>query len=61
MVRFYCSLCEKTQPVIISPLQKDSLNGDRIWGDIVCSVCYGVIATIEADEPGRYNFVRDNR
>jgi len=58
MVRFYCELCEKSQPVIIEPLQKDELNGEKIWGDILCAECRLVIATITADEPGQYEFVK---
>jgi len=57
-VRIFCEVCEEDTPLFIEPLQSDDLNGDKIWGDIVCSVCHFVIATISADEPGEYEIVR---
>lgn len=56
MVRFYCDACDEHREVIIERLQKDDLNGDMIWGDIVCKECHLVIATISADAPGVYEF-----
>ena len=58
MVKFYCDHCEKHREVIIEPLQRDSLNGDAVWGDIICTSCRVIIATITSDEPGIYQFVR---
>lgn len=57
-VKIYCELCEESQPVLIDRMQKDDLNGDKIWGDLVCSVCKLVITSLETDEPGVYEFVR---
>lgn len=61
MAKFFCELCETAQPVIIEPCKKDSLNGEKIWGDIVCKECHLVIATIECDEAGEYEFVRKEK
>lgn len=59
MVRFYCEICDQAQPVEIEPLETDDLNkGKPPWGDIVCNECHLVIATISADTPGIYSFVR---
>ena len=57
MVKLYCEQCEGFQPVEIEPLRRDDLN-PMPWGDIVCSVCHLVIATMTADEPGTYGIVR---
>ena len=57
MIKFYCEHCEKFQPVEIEPVQRDNLNPVP-WGDILCSVCHLVIATMAADEPGTYGIVR---
>ena len=57
-VKFYCEVCEEFQPVEIEPIQQDELN-DHPWGDIVCAACHFVIATITADQPGQYRFIRE--
>lgn len=57
-VRLFCVVCQKSQPIIIEPMQSDDLNGDKIWGDIICSECKLVIATVEVQEPGIYDFVK---
>lgn len=60
MVKFYCEYCDKYTPVIIDPfLSTDSLNGESIWGDIICAIkgCNSV-TTITADEPGIYEFIK---
>jgi len=57
MIKFYCEHCEKFQPVETEPVQRDDLNPVP-WGDILCSVCHLVIATMTADEPGTYGIVR---
>ena len=56
-IRFYCECCGQSQQVVIEPVQTDELN-TMPWGDIVCAVCHFVIATISADEPGVYVFVK---
>ena len=58
LVKFYCVACDKHQDVIIEPMETDNLNGDIIWGDVICSVCRLVIATITADKVGIYEFVK---
>lgn len=59
MVRFYCECCEEHCDVEIEALKTDELNkGKPPWGDIVCTVCHLVIATISADKPGDYSFQR---
>ncbi len=55
--RIYCELCSKQQPMRIDYMSKDDLNTD-IWGDLLCSVCDYVIATISVDEAGVYGFVK---
>lgn len=57
MIKFYCSSCQKNQPVIIEEFKKDQLNGEKIWADVVCSQCHLVLISLEADEPGIFNFV----
>ena len=58
MIRIWCETCQKSTALYIEPLGCDDLNGDAIWGDIVCSECGLVIATLTADEPGNYDIVR---
>lgn len=57
-VRFYCEICEDYRVMTTERLQADDLNGDSIWGDIVCNECGLVICTIEADEEGDYEMVK---
>jgi hypothetical protein len=57
MVKFYCEVCDCHQPVEIEPLITDDLNkGKPPWGDIICTKCFFVIATVSASEPGVYRF-----
>jgi len=58
-VKFYCEYCETHQPVEIEPIRCDDLNPVP-WGDIVCSVCHFVIATMTADESGIYDIVKQD-
>lgn len=57
-VNFYCEHCDEAMPVIIEAMVKDELNGDIIWGDIVCKSCHLVIATVTVGEPGKYEFTK---
>lgn len=57
-VRFYCESCDERVPVDIEHLRKDVLNGDVAWGDIICAMCFFVIATVSAEEEGIYDFVK---
>jgi transcription initiation factor TFIIIB Brf1 subunit/transcription initiation factor TFIIB len=58
MTKIYCENCGKRVPLEIDHMRSDDLNGDVIWGDLVCSKCKLVIATLEVDSPGIYEFVK---
>lgn len=58
IVKFYCISCEEAREVIIEDLSTDDLNGDSIWGDIICSECHLVIATVTSNSPGQYAFIK---
>ena len=45
----YCESCGDA-PVIFGILEKDDLNGDKYWGDILCGKCHLVIATLSKIE-----------
>jgi len=49
--KVHCEVCGKHQLVNPIQLRKDRLN-KKPWGDIVCSECHFVIATISADVEG---------
>lgn len=55
-VNIYCCHCEKSQPLEIERMTADSLNGDAIWGDLLCSVCHLAIAALDVSEEGQYEF-----
>ena len=55
-VKIYCECCDKHQPVRIDRMTKDHLNGENIWGDLCCSQCHLVIATLTVEEEGVYEF-----
>ncbi len=57
MIKFFCRYCETEQPVQIQPMNKDSLNPES-WGDILCSKCMFILATVTVDEAGIYDFVK---
>ena len=57
-MKFFCEYCGNIQEVEIEPLSTDKLNKPKIWADILCKECHFVIATIEAEEPGIYNFIK---
>ena len=58
-VGFYCVACDDFRDVQIEELKRDALNKGKLpWGDIVCVECHLVIATINANEPGKYEFER---
>jgi len=60
-VKFYCYGCDRHNFVEIEPLQKDGLNRDLAYGDIVCAGCHFVIATMSCDVEGIYNIVAEAR
>jgi uncharacterized protein YlaI len=51
MLKFYCEVCGELKPVEIKKIEKDDLN-EKPWGDILCSDCHFVIATVSADKEG---------
>lgn len=55
-MKIYCELCEKAQPFTIDPIRKDKdFPKQGLWGDIVCSECSLVIATLsDFKEEGVY-------
>lgn len=57
-MKIYCEVCDSAQPPRIDAMTTCELTGDSVWGDICCSVCTFVIATITVDEPGVYDFVK---
>jgi len=54
-VKIYCETCDKHQPLDIDEMSTDDLN-DNIWGDLVCSKCRFVIATLSVPVAGVYDF-----
>ena len=52
-VKIYCENCDDHQPIQIAPMRKDPAG---IWGDLLCSVCKLVIATLTVEEEGIYEF-----
>ena len=57
-VWFYCESCGRHMLINIEPMAKDDLNGNVVWGDIVCAVCHFVIATVSVEEEGIYDLVK---
>lgn len=57
-VRVYCESCKETVPAHIEPIEQDSLN-EHPWGDIVCTKCALVLATLSADCEGKIVFVKE--
>lgn len=56
MIKIYCECCSETVELKPVKMVKDKLNKDKIWGDLVCSKCFFVIATLSASKEGTYNF-----
>jgi len=56
-MKIYCEICGN-QEARIDVMNSDDRNGDAVWGDICCSKCCLVLATITVDEPGVYEFVK---
>lgn len=60
-VKIYCEVCGSTKPVIIE-LSKDIIFPEQgIWGDILCSDCHFVIATVFGDVEGEYELSKINK
>lgn len=58
MTKIFCDSCKEPTKLEILFIPKDKLNGNRSWTDLMCDKCHFIIATIEVDEPGRYEFVK---
>lgn len=57
--KIYCEVCGKHQVAAIDKMLPDvHFPQQGIWGDVTCSVCHYVIATITVDEPGQYDLVK---
>ena len=51
MIKIYCEVCNKHAPLLIEDMKEDTLNRKGVfWGDLMCSVCRIVIATITTEE-----------
>ena len=55
-IMIYCDSCNANTPLSIDPMKKDHRNANSIWGDLYCSVCKLVIATMTVEEEGIYEF-----
>ena len=47
----YCGVCEAIQPVLVEPMQSPDASGRYMGGDMVCTLCKNVIATLYTPEP----------
>lgn len=54
----YCPECQQHQPLLISPMARDAVNNNEVWGDMRCGVCHYVIATLTVSAEGQYEFVK---
>jgi hypothetical protein len=61
-VSIYCSTCGKFQVLEIVNMGPWGVNPEgsinRNWGDLLCSECHLVIATLSVDIPGVYQFIK---
>lgn len=53
-----CDECEQKQRLMMTPMARDAANDNTIWGDLLCSGCSSIIATLTVDEEGEYDLVR---
>ena len=60
--RVYCSTCDKFQLLEMVDMGRWGQSPDNQvqhnWGDLLCSECHLVIATLAVDKPGVYRFVK---
>ena len=54
-MKIFCESCNDYNEMLTLDIRKDELN-KHPWGDLVCSECKLVIATIRADIEGTYVF-----
>ena len=56
-MKIYCEVCGKSQDIRIDPMCNDQNFPEQgIWGDLMCSVCNLVIATVSVENEGIYEF-----
>lgn len=60
-VQIFCQSCNRMQPLEVESMAADKLNGDAIWGDLLCGTCHLVIATLTVPKAGEWEFVRTVR
>ncbi len=54
----YCECCGGFKPLTIKMEKDVSFPDQGIWGDILCSDCSFVIASVQGDESGEYEIVK---
>ena len=42
----YCPVCDCIQPAIFEALEEATIDGRYLGGDILCTVCHNVIASL---------------
>ena len=42
----YCGNCQDIMPVLVEPMENESVDGAYLGGDVICTSCYGVLATM---------------
>jgi len=42
----YCGNCLDIMPVLVEPMENESVDGAYLGGDVICVSCYGVLATM---------------
>lgn len=57
-LKFYCEVCDENREIKPITVEIYGLSSTP-WDEIVCDVCHHVIATVSADEPGEYEFVKE--
>jgi hypothetical protein len=59
IVKIYCDMCEKHQPLEIEPLREDKkFPKNGIWGDLLCGKCHLVITSIRSNKEGVYQILK---
>ena len=58
-MKIYCDSCCK-QVELSKIVCKKTEHNDNPWSDIICPICYLVIATVEAENEGEYQMKRIN-
>lgn len=56
-VKIYCEVCNAPKPATIEMTKDVTFSKQGIWGDILCSDCSFVIATVTGEIEGKYELV----